>query len=200
MLKLHGIKESNYYSTAKMALLEKGVDFEEVKVKAFDSPEFLEMSPMGKVPFLETPNGILTETSVIIEYVDQAFDGPPLYPTDPWKRAKARELYEEVALYLDLPARTCLNEAFFGGKVSDEVKATAKKDLAKGIAAVNKLAQFSPYIAGSEFTAADALTYFAIPLVAGVGKLLDVDPLKAIPGVSDLMAKVADRPSAKAFA
>ena len=199
-LKLHGAAESNYYRTAKMALLEKGADFEEVEIVAFGNEDHLRMSPMGKVPCLETPHGFLSETSVIIDYIDQTVDGPPLYPTDPWKRAQARELYEEVALYLDGASRPCLEAAFFGGKVSDDVKATTRKALEKGIAAVNRRAQFSPYIAGSEFTAADALTYFAIPLVAGVGKLVGIDPFEAIPGAREMVAKVAERPSAKAFA
>ena len=199
MLKLHGMTLSNYYNTAKMALLEKGAEFEEVKLK-FGSDDHLKMNPIGKMPILETPHGFLSETSVMIDYIDQTVDGPPLYPTDPWKRAQARELYEHVALYFDLAARPCLDEAVFGGKVSDEVKETAKKNVERGIAAIDARAQFSPYIAGSEFTAADAMAFFAVPLVAACGKLFGVDPLEALPRAKEMMAAVAARPSAKAIA
>ena len=72
MLKLHGMSQSNYYNAAKMALLEKGAEFEEVKAFPSQKDDYLPKSPMGKVPCLETPQGFLSETSVIIDYVDQA--------------------------------------------------------------------------------------------------------------------------------
>ncbi|MDZ7683925.1 MAG: hypothetical protein U5O39_01765 [Gammaproteobacteria bacterium] len=39
---------------------------------------------------------------------------------------------KEIELYIELPARTCFQEAFFGGEVSDETKEKAKADLEKG--------------------------------------------------------------------
>ena len=58
MLKLHGFPSSNYYNVAKLALLEKGIEFEEILcfVGAGEeyNPEYLDKSPMGKVPALET--------------------------------------------------------------------------------------------------------------------------------------------------
>lgn len=201
MLKLHGFPVSNYYNTAKMALLEKGVAFEEVKAFPSQEADYLAISPMGKVPALETDQGFLTETSAIIDYIDETFDGPAFYPTDPWARAKTRELMREVELYVDLAARPCLPEAFFGGSVSDEVKESAQANLAKGLQAVARRAKFDPYIAGSEFTYADMLAYFCLPLAAGVAnKIWDGDPISELPGAAQMMALVAERDSAKAIA
>lgn len=201
MLKLHGFALSNYYNAVKMMLLEKGAQFEEIEAKPSQENDYLSKSPMGKVPCLETPDGFLSETSVIIDYIDQAVEGTSLYPRDPWKRAKAAELFKQVELYLDLAVRPCFKEAFFGGKVSDEVKATAKKDLEMGIAAINRRAEFDPYLAGADFTPGDALAFYTMPLATAVGKkMLGIDPVAAIPGAAKMMASVAERPSAKSIA
>jgi glutathione S-transferase len=61
MLKLCGFAASNYYNMVKLALLEKRVPFEEQLVWASQDEALLVRSPMGKVPFMETPHGILAE-------------------------------------------------------------------------------------------------------------------------------------------
>ena len=201
MLKLHGFSRSNYYNTAKMALLEKGAEFEEVTAMPSQDDDYLQKSPMGKVPCLETEHGFLSEASVICDYLDAAVAGPPLYPKDPWQRAQAIELMKETELYLDLAVRPCFPAVYFGGSVSDEVKATAKKNLEKGLAAIARRVQMSPYLAGSAFTPADMLLFFSIPLVQGATtKLWDWDTSDALPGLAEWRAKVADRPSAKTIA
>ena len=69
-LKLCGFAVSNYYNKLKIQMLEKGVAFEEelVWVNPID-PQHLERTPMGKVPFLQTPQGCITESAVCAEYI-----------------------------------------------------------------------------------------------------------------------------------
>ena len=50
MLKLHGFAVSNYFNMVKLALLEKGLDFEVKVVHGSQDPDFLAISPRGKVP------------------------------------------------------------------------------------------------------------------------------------------------------
>jgi glutathione S-transferase len=201
MLKLHGFAMSNYYNTAKMALLEKGVEFEEVNAFPSQKDEYLARSPMGKVPCLETDDGFLSETSAIIEYLDDTLEGPALFPKDPWQRAKARELFKEVELYLDLAVRPCFPEVFFGGEVSDDVKAAGKASLEQGLAAIARSAKFDPYLAGAEMTPGDMLAYFSLPLATAVaGKFFGLNPVEMLEGAEGMLAAVADRPSAKTIA
>ena len=49
--------------------------------------EYLKVNPKGRVPVLETPDGILTETGAILEYI-----APDLVPTDPFAAARMREI------------------------------------------------------------------------------------------------------------
>ena len=53
MYKLYGFRVSNYYNMVKLPLLEKGIDFEEVDTMPSADEDFLQKSPMGKVPCLE---------------------------------------------------------------------------------------------------------------------------------------------------
>ena len=79
----------------KMALLEKEIAFEVVDLRGSQDESFLKMSPMGKVPCIETEQGFLSETNVILEYLEDLGTGPNLMPADPYERAKVRELMDE---------------------------------------------------------------------------------------------------------
>ena len=82
MIKLHGMPLSNYYNVVKCVMLEKEVPFEEVAVKPNHESDYLLKSPMGKVPCMETAAGFLTETSVMLEYLEDLNSGKSLYPVD----------------------------------------------------------------------------------------------------------------------
>jgi glutathione S-transferase len=187
MLKLCGFHISNYHNKVRIALLEKGVPFEEDSTcTPSQKDEFLARSPMGKVPFLELDDGRrLAESEVIAEYLEEAYPQKPLLPKDPFERAKVRELVTVMELHLELPARRLYREVFFGGKISDEVKQSAQKDLAKGVRALKMLVKFDPYIAGAELTIADCAAFVHLPLVSLATKLAygrdvleDIAPLK----------------------
>ena len=83
MLKLHGFSVSNYANMVKHCLIEKGIDFEQVHVTPSQEPEFRAISPMGKIPCLETPQGCLIETSVILDYLEDFYPEPALRPAEP---------------------------------------------------------------------------------------------------------------------
>jgi glutathione S-transferase len=187
MLKLCGFHISNYHNKVRIALLEKGVPFEEDSTcTPSQKDEFLARSPMGKVPFLELDDGRrLAESEVIAEYLEEAYPQKPLLPRDPFERGKVRELVTVMELHLELPARRLYREVFFGGKISDEVKQSAQKDLAKGVRALKMLVKFDPYIAGAELTIADCAAFVHLPLVSLATKLAygrdvleDIAPLK----------------------
>lgn len=167
MLKLCGFAVSNYYNKVKIALIEKGVPFEEEHVRPSQEPEVLARSAMGKMPFLDFGDGTtLTESQVILEYLEDAYPDKPLYPRDPLARARNRELIAHLELHLELPARRLYRAAFFGGIVSDETKQLVKAELDKGVRAFMKLARFSPWVAGAEFTAADCAAAVHLPLIS----------------------------------
>jgi len=198
MIKLYGFPISNYYNMVKMTLLEKGIEFEEVIVKPNQQADYLACSPMGKVPCLETDQGFLTETGVIIDYLDDLGQGPSFYPADPFEKAKVRELIRYLELYIELPARRLYGDVFFGRPASDTEKQSVRKELEKGFAALRRLAHYSPYIAGGDMTYADFYFMFSVGLVTRVTKkALDWDVFGTEPGIRELLDLIGQRDSVK---
>ncbi|GAC20749.1 glutathione S-transferase family protein [Paraglaciecola arctica] len=194
MLTLYGFDVSNYFNMIKLALDIKGVEYKTVTLYPNQTPEYLSKSPMGKVPALETEQGILTETNVILEYLDEAYPDTPLYPGNAFEKAKIKELVKMAELYLELPARRCHSEAFFGQKVDDLTKKEVKRALCKGIEGMARCAQFSPYLTGEQLTAADIVFLYSADLAAAVaGKLFAIDLLEMAPGAKQLMATLNQR-------
>ncbi|PQA81468.1 glutathione S-transferase [Limnohabitans sp. TS-CS-82] len=195
-LKLCGFSVSNYYNKLKIQLLEKGVAFEEdlVWVNPVDAATLLR-SPMGKVPFLETPEGCITESAVCAEYIEQAYPQHPLLPADPMAAAKVRELITYLELHIELVARELYPQAFFGGKVSEGTQERVRKQLAKGVEGFTKLAKFSPFVAGDTFTLADCSAIVHLPLASMASKLvLGEDLLAGLP-VKEYGKQMAERAS-----
>tara|TARA_R110001632_G_scaffold45640_4_gene116188 strand:+ start:56483 stop:57145 length:663 start_codon:yes stop_codon:yes gene_type:complete len=201
MLKLYGFDVSNYFNMIKLALYRKGLDYEVEIVYPNQEPEFLAKSPMGKVPALETDDGIIVETNIIMEYLDAKYPDKPLYPSDPFAQARVKELVKFIELYLELPARRCHQEAFFGSKVSDETRKDVKRALFRGITGLNRLASFSPYVAGEEFSAADIMFLYSVDLASSVAKkLYDIDLLEGSNGAKALMTKLNELPEVQKIA
>ena len=198
MLKLCGFHISNYHNKVRLALLEKGVEFEEdAGCRPSQSEEFLARTPVGKVPFLELDGGRrLSESQVICEYLEEAYPQKPLYPKDPFARAKVRELIDFIELHVELVARRLYGQVFFGRPVSDEVKEAVDKDLAKGIRGLKALARFDPYIAGAELTLADCAAFVSLPLVSLATKgAYGRDYLEALPQLKGYLKMLAERPA-----
>jgi glutathione S-transferase len=200
MIRLHGIVISNYYNKAKMALLEKGVPFEEVHAATGNtSEERLACSPLGKVPYITTDRGSLCESQAIVEYLEAVQPEPPLIPSDPWEAAKVRELCAFVDLHLELVARELYTQAFFGGSISETQQARVRKLLTRNIAGFKRLARFAPYLAGERFTMADCAGYVSLPLVSMASKAIYGECLLAAGGIDwkPYIALVGQRPSAQ---
>jgi glutathione S-transferase len=203
MITLCGFPISNYYNKVKLALLEKGIPFEEEQVMTGSKDEaVLAASPLGKVPFIRTPQGALCESQVIVDWIEAAYPNPPLMPADPFAAAKVRELATFIDLHLELVARDLYAQAFFGGTVSEGTQARVRKQLERHIPAFKRLASFSPYVAGDTFTLADCSAWVSLPLVAMATRSVYGEDLLAAQGVDwkGYVKLVGERPSAQRVA
>ena len=201
MLKLYGFAVSNYYNMVKLALLEKGVPFEEVPFFAGKTPEALAISPGGKVPALGVEQGFINETSVILEYIEQTQSGLRLLPVDPFERAQVLALAKEIELYIELPARACYPEAFFGMQVPDAIKEKARTELLDGIASLGRHGKFAPYVAGETLSVADIYFAFSVDLACGVAhKVFGLDLLADMPGAKALLERLQQNPHVQKIA
>lgn len=100
-LVLHGYWRSGTSYRTRIALNIKGLDYTQapVDLRAGDqkSDVYRALNPQGLVPALETPDGILTQSSAILEWLEERFPDPPLLPPDLAGRAAVRAMAMAVA-------------------------------------------------------------------------------------------------------
>ncbi|MEP4485545.1 MAG: glutathione S-transferase family protein [Halioglobus sp.] len=202
MIKLHGFSSSNYYNVPKLALLEKGIPFEEVLsytgVGPNYKPEYLEKSPLGKVPALETSEGFISESRAILEYIERAHPQPSLLPATPFGIAKVQELSQFIELYFELVARRLIPNLLLGTEPDPAILEEVGTNLDKAAVALATLSSFEQYAYGEQFTLADIAAIFNLPIVRGVGlKFLGKDPLAAVPGLDAYCARMEERDHVK---
>lgn len=171
---LCGFSLSNYHNKVKLALLEKGIDFEERIVqtgKGVDAA-MLAASPLGKVPYLLTPQGSLAESQVINDWLEAAYPEPPLMPSDAFEAAKVRELCSFLDVHLELVVRQLYGQAFFGGTLPEKFIERVREQLDKNIPALKPLLKLAPYAAGDTFTLADCAAWNHLPLAGMATKIV----------------------------
>ena len=199
MLKLCGVAISNYYNKIKLQLIEKGVPFEEEIVSPSQADEVLVRTAMGKVPFIEVSGHTLAESQVIAEYIEEVYPAQPLLPRDPLARAKVRELIEFIELHLELVARRLYGEAFFGAAAaSDAAKRAVERELEKGVQAFMRLAKFTPFVAGPQFTLADCAAVAHLPVITmATKKIYGRDFFAGHPEVGAYLKEMGERPAVR---
>lgn len=197
MVKLYGIALSNYTNMARSALIEKGIDYEFIITPPGKKDPALQRSPMGKIPVLEVDGGMISETSAILDYLEDVKPEPALLPADPLKRARARELSQAFELYVELVARKGIG-ALFGVDIPDHIKKGMSRDLPAGLTAVGQLTKFSPWVAGDEFTYADLVGYYTMTLANMLAEMnCDMNLFELLPGSAEWYARVGERESVK---
>jgi glutathione S-transferase len=124
-LVLHGYRYSAYLRIVRMVLAEKGVTYERREVNPFaaDVPkEYLDLNPVGRVPTLVHRDFVLYETNVITRYIDEAFAGPLLEPTEPRQRARMSQIISILDAYGYVPmVRQVFSHRVFGPRVGRTV-------------------------------------------------------------------------------
>ena len=200
MITLYGFAVSNYFNIVKQVLLEKQIAFTEERVLPRSKDEaVLSISPLGKIPFIRTPQGGLCESAVILDYLEAQYPAHPLLPADAFEAAKVRELCTFINLHLELVARELYAQAFFGGSVSDATKESAHKLLVRNIEAFKRIARFAPYVAGDSFTVADCVAFSNLPLIGMATRAVYGEDLLLTAGVDykPYLKLVGERPSAQ---
>ena len=193
MITLHGFSFSNYYNVIKHTLMYKGIPFEE-HLAYPNTPEIMPVNPVGKVPAMTTEQGVnLSESSVLADYLEDAYPEKPLYPSDAEARARVRQLMKVSELYLDLPARRLIPVQIFNLPPDETLLEDVRAVLDRGARSINALASFAPYLAGDSLTLADIYLRYALYIPMMVGPpLLDWQATEEISGLADWLDLMAD--------
>jgi glutathione S-transferase len=110
MIKLYDSPGSPFCRRVRICLAEKGLSYEKILVdlgkEENRQPEYLRLNPYGKVPVLVDGEAVIYESAIINEYLEDHYPEPPLMPTDPLLRARARIFIDYCDHQFGVPLRT----------------------------------------------------------------------------------------------
>ncbi|KAK4420650.1 putative glutathione S-transferase parA [Sesamum alatum] len=140
---------SPFTARVKIALREKGLEFESAEVdlvSSVKSPLLLEMNPVHKqVPVLIHNGKPVCESTIIVQYIDEVWrDKAPLLPSDPYERAHARFWAD----YIDRKIYSTARLVWMG---TSEVQETAKKDIIESFKVLESELGEKPFFGGNIF-------------------------------------------------
>jgi glutathione S-transferase len=196
MIVLYQHPISPYVRKVKLALLEKGLEFERRSLSPadFDGSELGSMNPRREVPALVDDGATIVDSTIICEYLEERYPAPPLYPAAPAARARARMLEDMADIEFE-PAVWAVTEVQVFGRASGELGAKLLEAAAAAIGRqLDRLEQEladAPYLTGESFGIADIAF---LPHVAGAA-MFGVKAGPSRPKVGDWVKRVRTRPS-----
>lgn len=192
-LRLLGYPVSNYVNICRAALIEKQIDFAFVPTRSSQEPGFLALSPMGKIPVLETPDGPLSETVAILEYLEDAYPAHSLRPTLPFERARARQVINIIQMYIEAQVRLLFPGVFLGGQNSPAVVAGVEAMLGRAVRALGRILAPVPFLFGQGPGQADLFAYYNLDIADRVTRFVyNRSIVEEIGGLGDWSARMQD--------
>ncbi|MEA2658367.1 MAG: glutathione S-transferase [Candidatus Binatota bacterium] len=195
MIKLYTFPPSTNSRKVRIALLEKGLEFERVNVdlskREQKNPEYLKIHPFGQIPALDDEGFVIYDSTVINEYLEDEYPYPPLMPSDSEGRARARLMEDFRDTHFNPYFVHIIQETRKPEGERDEQRIqNAKAEITKGLDRIESELQDREYLAGP-FSLADVafmsnlelLDRFSIPVDANKYKktVAWIDRLKARP-------------------
>jgi glutathione S-transferase len=159
MIKLYTFPYSTNSRKVRIALIEKGLEFERVNVdltkREQKNPEYLKIHPFGQVPALDDEGFVVYDSTVINEYLEDEYPYPPLMPDDSEGRARARLMEDFRDTHFNPPFVRLIQEMRKPEAERDaNAIGNAKAEIAKCFDRIEKELQGREYLAGP-FSLAD---------------------------------------------
>ncbi len=197
MLTLYEHPLSSYAMKAKIALLEKGLEFEAVVPTGLMNGQverdFVAASPRGEIPALIDGDTKVFDSTVIMEYLEDKWPTPALLPKTPAARARAR-MIEDIMDSLYEPNNWGLFEVLrfkrAGGALADKLVAFSRANIAQLQAWLDRQLGGKPWFTGEQFGWADVA---CAPYVAR--SALTGNPPPAGSALAGWLERINERPS-----
>ena len=127
MITLYEHPLSPYVQKVKIALREKGIEFEakapDISDGSFGGSEFLEANPRREIPTFIDGDAKIFDSTIILEYIEEKWPAPALMPSQPQERARTRMIEEFMDTYYE-PINWGLGEINFFSRAQGELAKT----------------------------------------------------------------------------
>jgi glutathione S-transferase len=175
---LYTAERCPYAARARIVLAEKRLDYDAVEIDLDDRPAWLyEKNPLGRVPVYEEEGGlVLPESEVIMEYLEERFPDPALWPADAAERALGR---------LRLRRFDRLGDEYYA------LRRGAESRLDERLAELDATLEAQPFLTGHDYGLAD-IGY--IPWILRAQERLGVD-LGPFPALGEWLQRLCERPA-----
>lgn len=198
---LYGPAYSTYTRSARLAMEEKGVDYDLVEVDFLQGPmpeEQVERHPFAKVPAFEHDGFKLFEVTAIERYVDEEFDGPSLQPESNKERARMNQIISIIDSYTypctvgQLVIQRIVMP-MLGEQPDESAIAEAMPEISKCMGIIAGLRDSSKFLVGDRLTLADI---HLAPIFDYFQNTPDSEPiLQENPGLRSWWNEMSDRES-----
>ena len=199
-LTLYGDPRSTYTRSVRMGLAEKGLAYT-LQPEGPGSETIAALNPFKKIPVFKDADLTLYETSAILRYLDESFEGTSLIGDNARSRATMEQWVSAINCYLyQVFIRGYVIPYVFpkgpGGKPDRSVIEGSLPAMREYLAVLDKAYGSNYYLAGTACTMADLML---APILSYVQSLPEgKDLLPAAPNVRRAHAVMSERPSFKA--
>lgn len=98
-VRLYSMRFCPFAHRTRLVLHAKGIKHETININLKEKPDwYLEKSPLGLVPVLETPSGqVISDSPITSEYLDDVYSERKLMPSDPFEKAQQKMMLENFS-------------------------------------------------------------------------------------------------------
>ena len=201
MIKLYTFPPSTNSRKVRIALIEKGLEFERISIdltkREQKNPDYLKVHPFGQIPALDDEGFVDYDSTIINEYLEDEYPYPPLMPSDSEGRARARMMEDFRDAHFNPYFVHIIQESRKPEGERDTQRIdNAKAEIAKAFDRIEAELQGRDYLTGA-FSLADVAFMANIELLDRFG--IVVDPIKYKNTVG-WIARLKARPSFAASA
>jgi glutathione S-transferase len=167
-----------YAARARITLAEKGLGYDAVEIDLDDRPAWIyEKNELGRVPVWEEDDGLLLpESEVIMEYLEERYPEPALWPADPAERALGRLWLQRFD--------DRLGDAYYAARRGD-----GHERLDTCLAGLERALEAQPWLSGRAYGLAD------IGYVPWILRGLERFDLQLAPATADWLERCSARPA-----